>query len=275
MLPRLCLVVWLAAMAHAIAPTAFAQATSATATAPATAPSVVVYSTNPNYPPYDWSVGQDRFEGASIELLSMVMPPEVQLKPAVYPWKRSMLLAKEGEIDLLVSLRITPERSEYLQFTTHRAFPNPIVVFVREDRQFPFRSREDLKGHKGGIALGDTFGASFDEYWRKELQIEEAPSMVENFRKLDAGHIDYFVTSRYLGRAYLATHHFEHTIIPLDPPLSNLDIHFGFSKKSAALPLLDYVSRRLEELDKQQVPEQLLNKYLQRFTTAPAATNER
>jgi polar amino acid transport system substrate-binding protein len=108
----------------------------------------VIYSTNPQYPPYDWSVGNDGFDGASIELLKMVLPPGLPLKPAFYPWKRSLFLAERGEIDLLVSLRITPERSGYLRFTSHRAFPNPIVVFVCKDRKFPYKSWKDLKGRK-------------------------------------------------------------------------------------------------------------------------------
>jgi polar amino acid transport system substrate-binding protein len=229
----------------------------------------IIYSTNPQYPPYDWAVDGDRFVGASIELLSLVMPPDVILKPVVYPWKRSMFLAKEGSIDLLVSLRITPERSEYLQFTTHRAFPNPIVLFVRKNRGFPYKAWADLKSRRGGVALGDTFGGGFDEYWRKELQIEEAATMVENFKKLDTGRIDYFITSYYLGQAYLSKYKPMHPIMALKPPISTLDIHFGFSRRSPCKGLIPYVSNRLKELDKEGIPEALLKKYLQRFVERP------
>jgi polar amino acid transport system substrate-binding protein len=232
----------------------------------------ITYSTNPQYPPYDWGIGTDRFDGASIELLGMVTPPGVKLKPVLFPWKRSMALAAEGEIDLLVSLRITPERSEYLKFTSHRAFPNPIVIFVRKDHTFPYKEWKDLKGKRGGISLGDTFGAGFDEYWRKELTMEDAPSMVENFKKLDEGRIDFFVTSRYLGEAYVSSQRFQNKIAPLAIPISTMDIHFGFSKKSACVQHLEYVSRRLKGLDKNGVPEKLLKKHLERFKNQPGET---
>jgi len=225
----------------------------------------VVYSTNPQYPPYDWGVGTDSFDGASIELLKSVMPPGLPLKAAVYPWKRSMAMAEQGEIDLLVSLRITPERSGYLTFTTHRAFPNPIVVFVRKDKKFPYKDWKNLKGRKGGISGGDTFGGGFDEYWRKELTIEDAPTMLENYQKLDSGRIDYFVTSKYVGEAHLAKNRPEHEMIALSPAISTLDIHFGFSKKSACAPLVEYVSKRLAEQDSKGVPEKLLKKHLKRY----------
>mgnify|MGYP002352027387 CR=1 FL=1 len=225
----------------------------------------IVYATNPHYPPYDWSVGDAAYDGATIELLEMAAPEGVRLKPVVLPWKRAMLLAGEGRIDLLASLRITPERSQYLRFTSHRAFPNPIVAFIREDRRFPYEKWDDLKDKTGGVSLGDTFGGGFDAYLRAHLRVEEAPSMEENFRKLDSGRIDYFVTSLYAGQAYQATHRPAHSVVALSPPISEQDIHFGFSQRSPCLPLLDRLSARLEELDAQGVPEQLLRRYSRKY----------
>lgn len=225
----------------------------------------LVYSTNPNYPPYDWAVDDTRFEGASIELLKMAAPPGVRLKPVVYPWKRALELARMGEIDLLVSLRITPERSAFLAFTTHRAFPNPIVVFVPRERCFRFNTWADLKSKLGGISMGDTFGGGFDQYLRKELHFEEAQGMEQNFQKLAAGRIDYFVTSKYVGEAYAATHAQKHNFVALSPPISEQDIYFGFSKASPCAGLLEQMSQRLKELDRKGVPEKLLKRYLHRL----------
>ncbi|HWR03235.1 MAG TPA: ABC transporter substrate-binding protein [Humidesulfovibrio sp.] len=225
----------------------------------------LVYAANPNYPPYHWKVSETAYDGASKELLELVVPPGVTLKPTVLPWKRALEWARLGKVDLLLSLRITPERSEYLKFTTHRAFPNPIVVFVRADRTFPLKSWADLKGKKGGISLGDTFGNGFDEYLRRELTIEEAPTMENNFVKLEAGRIDYFVTSQYVGKSYAALNIQRGEFISLTPAISDMDIHFGFSRASPCAALAEQVSRRLKELDRQGVPEQLLDKYLSRI----------
>ncbi len=230
---------------------------------------VLVYSTNPSYPPYDWVDANGRFDGASIELLKLVIPPGVALKPLLVPWKRALVLAEQGEIDLLVSLRITPERSRYLRFTSSQAFPNPIVVFARKDRPFAFNSWQDLKGRRGGISSGDTFGNGFDEYWRAELTIEEAKNMECNFEKLEAGRIDYFVTSKYVGEAYAASRPLKHGIVVLGKPISTQGIHFGFSRHSPCAALVEQVSRRLQELDRKGLPEQLLQKYLRRFKQRP------
>lgn len=222
----------------------------------------LVYSTNPEYRPYDWSDDGKTFHGASIDLLQQVLPSGIQASAVVLPWRRAQDMAKSGQIDLLVSLRVTPERSEYLEFTTHRAFPNPIVVFARVGSGIHVDSWSDLKGHRGGVSNGDTFGAGFDAYWPSQLTVEVADTMVENFRKLDAGRIDWFVTSLWAGQAYLALHPPQNPIIPLEPAISNSDIYWGFSKRSPWLHLIPTVSQRLAELDRQGVPEALLRKSL-------------
>ncbi|MBV8048704.1 MAG: transporter substrate-binding domain-containing protein [Paludibacterium sp.] len=238
----------------------------------AQAPKVVItYATNPNYPPYDWAISDTAYDGASIELLTRACPPGVELHPLVFPWKRAMALAEAGKIDMLISLRITPERSQFLQFTSHRAFPNPIAVFVRKDRAFPFRQWSDLRGHLGGYSAGDSFGAGFDAYWRRSLTMEEAPSMSTNFQKLLLGHIDYFVSSYYLGLGYIRSHPEAQAIIALQPMISEQDIYFAFSKQSPNQRYLDAFSQRLEALDKKGVPDALLKKYLLRYVSNPTA----
>lgn len=225
----------------------------------------LVYSANPSYPPYHW-VGEDgRLEGASIDLLKMVAPQGLVLKPVVLPWKRALALAEQGRVDLLLSLRDTPERAKFLTFTSARAFPNPIVVFAREDRTFPFASWADLKGRRGGISLGDTFGNGFDEYWRAELSIEEAKNMEANFEKLEAGRIDYFVTSKFVGEAYCSIRHLTHGIVQLGKPVSNQDIRFGFSKRSPCAELVVQIDRKLREMDRKGMLEQLLRVHLRRL----------
>ncbi len=231
----------------------------------------LVYTANPNYPPYHWVDSKGRLVGASVDLLKLAAPPGVRLKPVALPWKRALLLAERGEIDLILSLRITPERSRYLAFVPARAFPNPIVVFVRKNRAFPFTSWADLKGRRGGLSMGDTFGAGFDEYWRAELSLEEAKDMEGNFKKLHAGRIDYFVTSRYVGEAYAARHPEMADIVPLGAPISEQDIHFGFSRRSPCAALSRYISSRLRELDRSGVSERLLTEHLRRLRLGAGA----
>jgi len=225
------------------------------------------YATNPNYPPFSWPGERDDYKGASIELLKLVAPPGVALVPVMFPWKRSQAMAEAGQIDLLLSLRITPERERYLSFTRAAAFANPIVVFVPETSPIKYADWQTLKNYQGGVSLGDAFGNGFDEYMRDNLKVDTAPTMIENFRKLKLGRIDYFVSGDYLGRAYLrsAAGKAGQRVISIDPPISSGSIHFGFSRRSACIGLLKDMDARLAELNTKGTPSRLLDDALNAF----------
>ncbi|MBB6481176.1 substrate-binding periplasmic protein [Spirochaeta isovalerica] len=223
---------------------------------------ILIYSTNPLYPPYDWAVDENTFAGAAVELLERVIPPGVMLQPAVFPWKRAMLLAENGEIDLLMPLRITPERSEYLNFLPNRAFRNPIVVFKLKRRDISLSEFSDLKPYVGGVSRGDTFGGGFDEYWRSELTMEVADTMAQNFRKLEFGRIDYFVTGYYTGMTYLKKNNLDLNIEAMDYKISDVFIHFGFSKMYRDEAVMNYINDQLGELNSTGETDSLLMKYI-------------
>jgi polar amino acid transport system substrate-binding protein len=71
---------------------------------------VITWATNPNYPPYSWSVSDAEYTGACIELLSMIAPKGYVFKAVVVPWARAQAMAEEGRIDMLINIRKTPER---------------------------------------------------------------------------------------------------------------------------------------------------------------------
>jgi polar amino acid transport system substrate-binding protein len=222
----------------------------------------LVYSANPSYAPYHWAAGEGRLAGASVELLGKLVPDGVQLKAVVYPWKRVLLMAEYGEIDLVLSLRKTPERAAFLAFTAVPSFPNPIVVFVRTDGAFPYRTWADLKGKRGAISLGDKFGGGFDEYWPKELAIQESGTMEDNFRRLEKGHVDYFITSQFAGAAFLKARRGGPQINFLTPPISDEGVYLGFSRKSPCANLLAQFDQKLSALEKKDELRRLLNRYL-------------
>lgn len=229
----------------------------------------LIYATNPMYPPYDWAISSSDYSGAGIELLKLVLPKEYKPIPRVIPWARAQNEAKIGNIDLLVNLRITSDRQEYLEFTTYRAFQNPIAVFTKKNSYMKFQKWDDLKEYRGGVSLGDTFGGGFDEYWPKELKIETSKNMNDNFDKLLAGRIDYFVTGYYTGMAYIYANQLDSDIKAFDKYISNQDIYFGFSKESKLKSLIPYISKKMEELDKNGTTNKLLKSSLEKYKNYP------
>ncbi len=229
---------------------------------------VVTWATNPQYPPYDWATDEGAYDGACVELLSLLVPQGYVFRPVLVPWRRAQEMAKAGQIDLLVNLRVTPERSEWLQFSANPTFYNPISVFMRKDEVIPFRSWDELKPLRGGVSLGDTFGNGFDAYLAANLTVEVVPTLVENFRKLDSGRIDYFVSGHYMGLAWLSSAKIS-SITALTPPISNDSIHLGFSRLSPHRDLLPEIDRKLAQLKADGTLDRLLAQYLKKFTNSP------
>ncbi len=217
----------------------------------------LVYATNPSYPPYGWSEDHHSYRGASIDLLPLIMPAHVKLQAVVYPWKRAQQMAQEGRIDLLLSLRKTPEREAYLLFSHH-----PIAIFRPRGKHETLDDWQTLVSLRGGVSRGDSFGSKFDLFLQQKLTVETAGSMEENFEKLRRGRIDYFVSGQYAGNYYLHQHGMDSEIMVLSPPVTNESIHIGFSRRSPCQALEPYVSARLEELERSGYLKRLLDSYL-------------
>ena len=231
----------------------------------------VVFSANPDYPPYHWAEG-DRIVGASVELTGRILDELGVAWEArfVGPWPRVLKSAEHGEIDLVLSLKPTPERQAYLDFTRSPSFPNPMAVFTARERPLKFDAPEDLVGRRGGRTAGDRFGDAFDRFAAQQLALEDADSLGVNFNKLAAGRIDYVVTGLYTGRAQLLRTGLEARVAPLPRLVNEGFVHHGFSRRSPCMALLAAMDARLQAAQRNGLATRLLEEALQRWQRAPA-----
>lgn len=224
----------------------------------------VVFSANPDYPPYHWAEG-GRIVGASVALTGRILD-ELGIAweaRSVGPWPRVLKSAEYGQIDLIVSLKPTPERESYLVFTRSPAFANPMAVFSSRARPVRFDDPRDLVGKRGGRTAGDRFGDTFDRIAQQQLTLEDADSLSVNFQKLAAGRIDYVVTGLYTGRAQLVELGLAEQIVPLPRPVNEGTIHHGFSRRSPCAALVDEMDARLAIALKSGLASRLLEEALQ------------
>lgn len=232
----------------------------------------VVFSANPDYPPYHWADG-DRIVGASVALTGRILD---QLGVAwearhVGPWPRVLKSAEFGQIDLVVSLKPTPEREAYMVFTPAPAFPNPMAVFTTKARPLSFEQPQDLVGKTGGRTAGDRFGDVFDRLAARSLTLEDADSLGVNFQKLAAGRIDYVVTGLYTGRAQLLQMGLGERIAPLPRLVNEGFIHHGFSRRSACAGLLDAVNAGLVAARRDGLEQRFIEEALQQWQNRQSA----
>ncbi|WP_343582868.1 transporter substrate-binding domain-containing protein [Herbaspirillum sp.] len=224
--------------------------------------SKVVVSADSDYAPLHWYDGK-HLTGASIEIASRALtalgiPFEVRY---VGPFHRVLKDAQSGEVAMIASLKNTPERQQYLAFTSVPLFSNPIAVFVARDRGFSYSGWKDLVGKRGAITMGNQFGEGFDEFLRDNLKVEQAQKAYMNFSKLDAGSIDYLITGYYSGVIYLNQTRQADRFMPLKPYVTESDNFIALSKVNPCVKYLPRINAQLETMKKRGELQAILERY--------------
>ncbi|MBI3349240.1 MAG: transporter substrate-binding domain-containing protein [Burkholderiales bacterium] len=196
----------------------------------------VVVTADPEYPPYAWYDGQT-LRGASVDVVlavlqAMKLPYELRY---VGPFVRVLQNARLGDVDIVTELKRNAERESYLVFTDTAIFTNPSSVFVRAGHKLQFSKREDLRGLRGGATHGTRFGDGLDEYIEANLNVETGPGIKENFLKLDAGRIDYFISPHYPALSHLISSGTEARYMALRPFVAEALNYVGWSRRSPCL----------------------------------------
>ncbi|WP_138514387.1 transporter substrate-binding domain-containing protein [Rhodoferax bucti] len=114
---------------------------------------VVRFAPEKDYPPFVSAGATGRAQGLSIDVLELLQPHlgmQVQMLP---PDNLANILqaARRGEVDLISSLRPTPERAEYLTFTEPYV-KVPAVLVARQGAAPP--NLKDLSGRPVAVGKG-------------------------------------------------------------------------------------------------------------------------
>jgi len=230
----------------------------------------LVLAADPDYPPMHWYDGET-MQGASIAIAKRVLddlkiPYEVRY---LGPFPRVMAAAEHGEVDMVATLKKTPEREAFLLFPKTPALANPVAIFTARDRPIEFKTRADLVGLKGGITRGNVFGDGFDDYMKQNLDIDVANSPENNFSKLGAGRLDYFVTGYYAGMAYLLKRGDEERFVAKTPFLVDTPNYIVLTRNGHCASKLEAIDLRLSQLKKSGALEELIRQSFAQWKANP------
>lgn len=219
----------------------------------------MIVTADPAYPPMHWYDGKT-LQGVSIEIAKRVLndlniPYEVRY---VGPFPRVISLAERGEVDMIATLKRTPDRDLFLLYPETPALWNPVAVFTARHREFEFKDRSDLIGRRGGITRGNLFGDGFDDYLKANLTVEEANTPDNSFAKLSAGRIDYFITGLYTGMAYLLKRGEEEKFTALPHFVTEAPNFIALTRRGACADKLAQIESRLAYLKKSGVLAELV-----------------
>lgn len=212
-------------------------------------------------------------QGASIELTQRIfadigVPTVVTFQG---PFSRVLAAAKAGKVDVVTTLKDTPERRNYLLFS-EVMFNNPVAIFVRKDHVVNYSVWSDLIPYHGGIARGNRFGEPFDTYLLQHLNIEESNSLETSFKMLGKNRFDYVITGYFPGMAYLSSSPDGENFMALSPYVSLTPNMVGFVKSSPCRQYLDAFNRRLRALTKEKAPDHAIERATELWLKKPHFT---
>ena len=202
----------------------------------------IVVSGNPDYPPLTWREGEE-IVGAGVELFKLAAKSAgAQVKSEfVGPWARVQHQARRGRVDVIVGLYKTEERKEYLNFIEPAYLQDPVVLFVRKGKAFPFAGLADLAKLWGATPEGNSQGAEFDAFARNSALMKYPKTVDEGFQLVLYDRVDYLAHGLYPGLAVAESLGAREHVEALPRYLGAEGMYVAFSKASACLKYFDAI----------------------------------
>lgn len=138
-----------------------------------------------NYPPYEYREA-GKLKGLHVEIIERVaMQMGMKIRFVEYPWKRTLQLMKNTEIDGVMFISKSKEREKYCHFIDGNTLSMSEMSFVT----LKDRNTDEEKIKSVGVLLGYSYGTEFDQIEgikRKSfLNMEKALYVLEN-KRIDA-----------------------------------------------------------------------------------------
>ncbi|KQN44505.1 amino acid ABC transporter substrate-binding protein [Pseudomonas sp. Leaf48] len=117
------------------------------------------------------------------------------------PWKRCLSMLESGLADGALDIFHSKERDATLLYPAEPLSEVRFVMFYANDRPYPFRTLDELRGLTIGTSPGYLYSKDFSD--STLFTREPAPSHEANFGKLLRGRIDLLITDRRVGQHML------------------------------------------------------------------------
>ena len=191
---------------------------------------------------------------------------KIDVRYEYFPWKRSYIVTKNGEFDGTFPWAKTEEHLKDFYINKLYLIQDEGVFFHLKTVQFDWNVLEDLNKYSVGVTIGYKEEIGYKE---KGIHAEAAPSEDLNFKKLLAGRIDVYQTSKIVGyatinrlftpaEAKLFTHH--------PKPAVHNEFYILFSKKTPhGQNLADKFDSGLKKLKESGRYDRILAKSTQRL----------
>lgn len=192
-------------------------------------PDKLVLWFDPDSPPIEFTSETGEFMGLGADIITLV---EKKLgisfiKYASNDWQAKMTAMKDGVCAVLPALIQTPEREDYVQFTTSYAVtPVVIITGTRERENLQLK---DLHGKRVAVLSGSATKGYLQEYSNVLFEVIPMPDEIHALEATSFGQVDAFVEN-----LATAVYHIEKEGIPnlrIAGIINSPSLRIGISKK--------------------------------------------
>ncbi len=200
------------------------------------------------WPPYQM-VEDNGIGGFSTRIVQAVFDKmgirTLKIKP--YPWKRAVVMIKNGSADALFSANHTEERALFAHYPEEMIVQSPWVMWVRGDSGLKYDALDDLRGKRVGVVRGYSYTPEFLDFVGNNAFGEEVLNDVMNFKKLNAGRVDFVVAEQRNGHHITRELGFR-DIVPLEQTPVKVDgLYIIFNKRNVPPTLVEEFSEELKK----------------------------
>lgn len=213
------------------------------------------------WPPYTYGEYSSKpTRGAVVEVLEYIFR-DSHLKLTLYPWKRALLLAKEGIVDGLMLTVETKEREDDFIFS-EPIFNDEIVFIVHSEQAIHYQGLHSLKGLIIGTVHGSKYSNEFQEaIQQKVITVEPADEIQTNIKKLMNRRIDVVVSSKIAFCNTFKEIWPEANFTILSPALKKIELKIAISKKSSLAHHIDYINKEIIAFKKEPNYHEIVKRY--------------
>lgn len=215
------------------------------------------------WPPYQTVDQNGNLGGFSTDVVNAVLERmNVKVNSLiVYPWKRALTNLQTGKCQALFSANFTQERTEFAWYPKEPLVESLWVIWVKKDSCHTYTGFSALKGKKVGVVRGYSYTEEFWSFLTTHNVYEQANSDEINFKKLNAGRIDYAAAELWNGSQILKTLGYKNIVPITSHPIKSSGLFIMFSKKSVSQDFVAQFSNELIQFKKEPAYQVLLDAY--------------
>lgn len=162
----------------------------------------ITIAPDPDFPPIEFFDEDGAYKGIAADYIALVEKKlGIHFKIVhLHGWGEILEKARRGQVDMFGAATETPQRSEYMRFTSPFVeFPSVIIVRNTVKESLPMK---DLSGLKVAIVSG----YADHEYVRNhypQLDLDAVPTVEAGIKKVSFGMVDAFITNLASATYYI------------------------------------------------------------------------